>query len=441
MTGGFVIAAPASGCGKTIITLALLRALRRAGHRPASLKIGPDYIDPGFHRTASGGDCRNYDPWAMRPHTLDNQVDHVAQASDIIVAEGVTGLFDGAADGTASTAHAAARLGWPVILVVDVRGQGASVAAVVEGFARHRDDTRIAGVILNRVGSDRHREILERALSPTGIPIFGMVPRHDALALPDRHLGLVQAREQPALDEQIDRAAAIVETEIHMAGLLDLAAPATPMATQGTATRGTAPPVPPPGQHVAVARDEAFSFAYPHVLAGWRNAGAEISRFSPLADEAPHPAASAIYLPGGYPELHAGRLAANRAFLDGLRRAAGDRVTLYGECGGFMVLGDSLTDRDGADHRMAGLLPVRTSFAEPRLHLGYRRMALCADGFLGKKGARFCGHEFHYSVQISPQPDTPLFEVSDATGKSLGPVGCQQGTIMGAYCHLIDRAD
>lgn len=435
MTCGFVIAAPASGSGKTVLTLALLRAFRHAGRRVGSLKIGPDYIDPGFHRRASGGECRNYDVWAMRPDTLDTQLACVAQTTDIVVAEGVTGLFDGAADGTGSTADAASRLGWPVVLVVDVRGQGASVAAVVEGFANHRADTRIAGVILNRVGSDRHRQILQDALSPTGIAILGMIPRDKALALPNRHLGLIQADEQPALEGQIDRAAALIDTELDLAFLESLARePST------DTVKGNTPPVPPPGQRVAVARDEAFSFAYPHILESWRAAGAEISHFSPLADEAPDPGADAVYLPGGYPELHAAKLAANVNFPGALRQMASDKVTLYGECGGFMVLGETLTDREGGEYEMAGLLPVRTSFANPRLHLGYRKMTLCHDNFLGSPGTFFHGHEFHYSTQLSPQGDAPLFHVTDANGAVLGPVGCQQGSVMGAYCHLIDRA-
>jgi cobyrinic acid a,c-diamide synthase len=436
MTKGLVLAAPSSGCGKTVITLALLRAFRRAGMRPGSLKIGPDYIDPGFHRAASGGACRNYDPWAMRPEILDDQVARVAARCDMVIAEGGTGLFDGAADGTGSTADAANRLGWPVVLIADVRGQGASAAALVEGFARHRHDTRIAAVIFNRVGSGRHRDILNAAMAPTGIPILGMIPRDGALDLPDRHLGLIQADEQPDLDQQIDRAAALMEAEIRLDALLDLAAPIAPAADAGMAA-----PVPPPGQRIAVARDDAFSFIYPNVLDGWRRAGATITCFSPLANEAPAADCDAVYLPGGYPELHAGRLSRNEAFLDGLRRAAANDATIYGECGGFMVLGESLTDRDGKRFDMAGLLPVQTSFAEPRMQLGYRKLTLHDDGFLGKKGAQYRGHEFHYSSQIGPEPAAPLFGATDAMDKTLPPAGCGRGTVMGAYIHLIDRAD
>lgn len=434
MTRGLVIAAPASGCGKTVITLALLRALRRAGHRPGSLKIGPDYIDAEFHRTASGRLCRNYDIWAMRPETLDQQLSSVAQKADLVVAEGVTGLFDGAADGTGSTADAAARLGWPVILVADVRGQGASVAALIQGFARHRDDTRIAGVVLNRVGSPRHCRILQNAMEPTGISLVGMIPRDPVLSLPDRHLGLVQAAESPELDSKIDQAAALIEREIDMDRVLSLAAE-----TECSVAVTGPSPVPPPGQRVAVARDMAFSFAYPHVLEGWRAAGAELSFFSPLGNEAPAVDADAVYLPGGYPELHAGRIAGNSVFVDGLRQVAQKRATIYGECGGFMVLGRTLTDREGHCHEMSGLLPIETSFAEPRLHLGYRKLTLCEDSFLGHKGAQYRGHEFHYSAQTGPNPDTALFQATDATNGGPWTAGCRRGTVMGAYCHVIDR--
>lgn len=435
MVRGVVIAAPASGCGKTVITLALLRVLRRAGIRAGSLKIGPDYIDPGFHRAASGGKCRNYDPWAMRPETLDSQLAGVAGTSDRVIAEGVTGLFDGAVDGTGSTADAAARLGWPVLLVVDVRGQGASAAAVVEGFANHRDDTRIAGVIFNRVGSARHRDILSAAMAQSGIPVVGMIPRDPTLELPYRHLGLVQAAEQPDLDRRIDRAAALIEVEIDMDALA-----AVFSETGSVGSGGADVAVPPPGQRIAVARDAAFSFIYPHILDGWRLAGADLSFFSPLADNAPDAGADAAYLPGGYPELHAEKLAANDAFLNGLRAAAEGGATIFGECGGFMVLGENLVDRDGRRFGMAGLLPIETSFAEPRLHLGYRKLTLRDGGFLGNRGAAYKGHEFHYSSQIGKAPVDALFEATDAAGSDPRLAGCRRGAVMGAYIHLIDRA-
>jgi cobyrinic acid a,c-diamide synthase len=436
MTKGLVLAAPSSGCGKTVITLALLRAFRRAGVKAGSLKIGPDYIDPGFHRAASGGACLNYDPWAMRDATRDNQAAMAASDSEIVIAEGVTGLFDGAADGTGSTADASNQLSWPIVLIVDVRGQGASVAALVEGFARHRENTRIAAVIFNRVGSTRHRDILANAMVQTGMPILGMIPRDPALALPDRHLGLIQATEQPELDQQIDQAAKVIEREIDLDTVVALAGPIAPI---GNSSKSV--PISPPGQNIAIARDDAFSFTYPNVLSGWSQAGATISYFSPLANEAPRSACDAIYLPGGYPELHAGRLSGNREFLNGLQNAAANGVTIYGECGGFMVLGESLTDRDGQHFNMAGLLPVQTSFAEPRMQLGYRKLTLQDDSFLGPRDTGYRGHEFHYSSQIGPGSTAPLFSATDAVDKALSPAGCRRGNIMGSYIHLIDRVD
>jgi cobyrinic acid a,c-diamide synthase len=440
MTAGLVIAAPSSGSGKTVVTLALLRALRRAGHKVASLKVGPDYIDPGFHRVASGGACRSFDPWAMRPATLTRERAAAESDADLVLAEGVTGLFDGAADGIGSTADAAVRLGWPVVLVIDVRGMGASAAALAQGFDRYRADTRIAGVIFNRVGSPRHAEMLRRAMRPTRIPVFGIIPRDGALDLPERHLGLVEASALPDTEARIEAAADAVSDAVDIAALAALAAPGRPEVTRAGEDDEIPPPLPPLGQRIAVAADAAFGFAYPHVLDGWRESGASVTPFSPLADEAPPADADAVYLPGGYPELHAGRIAGNAAFLSGLRDAAGRGAVVYGECGGFMVLGQGLVDADGARHEMAGLLPVETSFAARRLHLGYRRLTLAADTKFGLTGAPYNGHEFHYSTELSAPAAEPLFNVADALGVVLPQAGCRAGSVMGSYIHLIDWA-
>jgi len=318
--------------------------------------------------------------------------------------------------------------------VGDVRGQGASAAALVEGFARHRAGTTIAGVILNRVGSARHADTIREALAATRIPIIGMVPRSGALALPERHLGLVQAAEQKDLESWLEAAATVAAEAIDLGALLALAAPAAP------APCGTDVPVPPPGQRIAVAADAAFSFRYDHVLDGWAAAGASIAMFSPLADQAPPAGADAVYLPGGYPELHAERLAGNAAFLAGLRDAAARGATVFGECGGFMVLGRALIDGDGRQHAMAGLLPVETSFATPRLHLGYRTLRLRADGFLGPAGTAYRGHEFHYSSLVGPTGGAALFDAADTDENGTVPAGCRVDNVMGAYMHLIDRA-
>ena len=435
MTGGLIIAAPKSGSGKTVITAALFRHLRRHGIRMAAAKCGPDYIDPTFHALASGGPCLNLDPWAMRPTTLSELVHELESAAELVLCEGVMGLFDGTGPNgdTGSTADLARLTGWPVVLVVDAGGQGASVAALIAGFARHDPRTPLAGVVLNRVVSPRHRALLSDAITRhlPDLPVLGAVRGDENFELPARHLGLVPADEVGDADTRLDRAAAHIAEICDIDALIALAKPARCTVASGS------PALPPLGQHIAVAHDAAFLFIYEATLTGWRRQGAEISFFSPLADEAPAAAADAIYLPGGYPELHAGRLAAATNFLDALRVAD---EGIYGECGGYMVLGETLTDAGGATHRMAGLLPLKTSFAERRRHLGYRTAGLLAAGPLGGEGARFRGHEFHYATIVEENGD-PLFAIADSSGNTLGRTGLRRGNIAGSFIHLIDRED
>jgi len=437
MARGLIIAAARSGSGKTVITLGLLRALRDAGLRIAAAKAGPDYIDPTYLSAACGVPCRNLDAWAMRPATLAAQIDVLARDAEVILCEGVMGLFDGAGTAAAgSTADLAALTGWPVVLVVEAEGQGASIAALVEGFARHRSDVRIAGVILNRVASPRHADILREAVVRSAAPTrcLGALPRANDLALPSRHLGLVPAGERQDLDAFIARAAVQATQHLDCRALIDVAQPSRlPPAAPGA--------MPPPlGQRIAIARDDAFLFAYPATLDAWRAAGAELSFFAPLADETPGAGCDAVYLPGGYPELFAARLAANRRFLDGLCAMATHGAAVYGECGGYMVLGQALTDAAGETHAMAGLLPVATSFAAKKLHLGYRQVELAVETPLGGKGTAFRGHEFHYASIVDERGGTPLFEGVDADGKPVGAMGRVVGTAMGSFVHLIDRA-
>ncbi len=442
--GGLIIAAPASGSGKTVLTLGLLRHLGRNGVAVASAKAGPDYIDPAVHAAATGRPCVNLDSWAMRPATLAAAARGLAADADLVICEGVMGLFDGATLEDGSTADLAALTGWPVVLVIDVAAQGSSAAAVLRGFADHRADVHVAGVIFNRVGGDRHAAMVTEAAAAAapGIARLGCLPRVDDLALPDRHLGLVQAVEHPALEDFIERAADLVGGSVDVAALVALARPWTAAAGETEPPKSPVPPLPPLpplGQRIALARDAAFAFAYPLVLDGWRAAGAEVMPFSPLADAAPAEDADAVYLPGGYPELHGGRLASNRVFLDGLRSAAGRGAVVLGECGGYMVLGRGLVDGDGARHAMADLLPLESSFARPRLHLGYRRVATAAEGPLGPEGVEFRGHEFHYAEAADEGPGDPLFRCTDARGTDLGAAGLVQGTVMGSFVHLIDR--
>lgn len=428
MTRALIIAAPSSGAGKTTVTLGLLRALRRRGVAVASAKVGPDYIDPAFHAAASGRPCRNLDPWAMRPETLACQLDLAADGAELLIVEGVMGLFDGAAEGGGSTADLAALLGLPVLLVQDVRGQTVSAAAVAKGFAGFRDDVRIAAVLLNRVGSPRHADLIRPAFEALDLPILGALPRTEGIAVPSRHLGLVQAGEQADLEGFLERAADAVEAAVDLDRLM---AAAQPIERRGQGSVA----IPPLGSHIAVARDIAFAFAYPHVLDGWRAAGAELSFFSPLDDQPPAASADAVYLPGGYPELHAGGLAAAVGFRQGMRAGAARGAVIYGECGGYMALGSGLIDADGVRHEMLGLLPVETSYAAPRRHLGYRRITLAAKTPLGPIGARYCGHEFHFASEIDRGP-VPAFCESGTPGGT----GAVVGRVFGSFLHLIDRA-
>jgi cobyrinic acid a,c-diamide synthase len=389
----------------------------------ASAKVGPDYIDPRFHEAATGRPCHNLDPWAMSPEQTGSLLHELAQNSDLVIIEGVMGLFDGPQGGTGSTADLAAMLGLPVLLVIDCRHQAQSAAALVHGFATYRSGVTIAGVILNRVASDRHERLLREALEGKAVAAL----RNDGtLTWPSRHLGLVQAEELQGLERFVEGAAARVSEPEILDRILALAQP--------LASRPGRPALPPLGQSIAIARDAAFSFAYPHLLEGWRKQGAALSFFSPLADEAPDPAADAVFLPGGYPELHAGRLAGHDRFLSGLRAHPG---LVYGECGGFMVLGESLIDAEGHAHRMAGLLPLATSFAERRLSLGYRRLQPLAGAPWNQP---LNGHEFHYSTISYEGEGERLFKASDAAGTALPPMGLRRGRVMGSYAHVIAEA-
>ena len=440
---GAIIAAPSSGSGKTTITLGLLRHFARSTVAVSSFKVGPDYIDPGFHAAASGRPCLNIDSWAMRSETVSSLFAQVIGNADIVIGEGVMGLFDGAQSppgtSTGSTADTAAILGLPVILVVDAGAQAQSAAATVHGFATFRDDVTVSGVIFNRVGSDRHARMLCDAAAPLGIPVLGCIPRSPDISVPDRHLGLVQASEIATLEVFLESAADLVERHLDMEALKSILRESDGENAPPPELPPLSLPISPLGQRIAVASDDAFRFAYPHVLDGWRAAGSEIMLFSPLADDAPDPASDAVYLPGGYPELQTAKLAANAGFLAGVRDAAARGAAIYGECGGYMILGETLTDADGQAHRMAGLLPVETSFAQRKLHLGYRNAVLSAQTPLGPAATVYGAHEFHYASTVGLGDARPLFDLSDAAGNDLGPAGLQSGNVFGSFIHLIDH--
>jgi cobyrinic acid a,c-diamide synthase len=416
---GLIVAAPRSGSGKTAITLALIAALSRRGHAVRVAKAGPDYIDLAFHAAAAGRPGFNLDSWAMPPALLDALLGEAARDADVVLI-GRCG----------STADLAARFGLPVLLVMDVSGQSQSAAAVLRGFASHDPAVRIAGVILNRIGSERHRLLITDAIAALGTPVLGAVPREECLTLPERHLGLVQAGEHADLTARLEQIVKVAQRYLDldavMAATADILLPDAPEAA----------PLRPPGQRIALASDAAFTFCYPHILESWRRAGAEIVPFSPIADEPPPESCDCCWLPGGYPELHAGVLAAAQSFRAGLAQFARTRP-VHGECGGYMVLGEALEDAAGVRHRMTGLLGHATSFAQLRLALGYREARLRCDSMIGAAGSVMRGHEFHYATLIASGHDDPLCDLADGQGRPLGPAGARRGNVTGTFFHVV----
>jgi cobyrinic acid a,c-diamide synthase len=434
LAAGLILAAPRSGSGKTTVTLALATAFRRHGLAVAVAKSGPDYIDPAFHAAATGRPALNLDSWAMPPELLDALLGEAAAGADLVLIEASMGLFDGAGPKGAAgrAADLAARWGLPVVLVLDVSGQSQTAAANARGFMGFEAGVDIAGVILNRLGSPKHEAGIRPAMAEIGLPVLGALLRDPSLALPERHLGLVQAGEFADLDTRLAHLGELAERRLDLDAIQALAVPiAAEVATL---------PALPFGQRIAVARDAAFTFLYPHLLEGWRRMGAEILFFSPLADEPPPAFADSCWLPGGYPELHAPALAAATRFKTRLAAFAATRP-VHGECGGMMVLGRSLTDANGEAHAMAGLLDHATSFARRKLHLGYRRAVLEAVGPLGAAGAALRGHEFHYATVSEPGTDAPFARLSDAAGTDLGQAGGRRGRVSGSFFHLIARED
>lgn len=430
---GLIIGAPRSGSGKTTVTLGLLRALKRRGHSVQPFKCGPDYIDPAFHVAAAGRESFNVDSWAMRWPRVAGLLSHASNGADIVIVEGLMGFYDGVVQpghwGNGASSDLAAATGWPAILVLDVSGQSQTAAAVARGFMNFRDRVEIAGVILNRVGSARHTRFVSEALTAVGLPVVGALPREANLVLPERHLGLVQAEETAELESRLETLADFIDANVDMARIVELAKP-------GSVNSGPSVTIRPPGQRIALARDAAFSFVYPHLLAAWREAGAEIVPFSPLADEVPDATADVIWMPGGYPELHAGRLAAADRLKSAMRKFAETRP-VHGECGGYMTLGTGLVDASGVRHEMIGLLGLETSFAKRKLNLGYRKAEIVEPCVLGNPGDQLTGHEFHYASVIS-SPDAPLFHLRDSDGNILTQRGSRRGLTTGSFLHVVD---
>jgi cobyrinic acid a,c-diamide synthase len=453
MTGhAFLIAAPQSGSGKTTVSLAIMAALIRRGLSVAPFKCGPDFIDPGYHRLVTGRSSINLDAW-MCPEEFvhDTFCFHTADA-DLAVIEGVMGLFDGlgASSSEGSSARISVITGAPVVLVVNARGMAASAAALVKGFAGFDPQVRVSGVIFNNVGSQSHAELLRTVMSQSlpEVAVFGCIPRDEALAIPSRHLGLVTAEDNPLPPEFIDRLAEMAERCLDLNGLAGLKTnPPQPFRPDVWVPfcKGGSNSFPlPPGEgwgegrvRIAVARDAAFCFVYEDNLRLLREDGAEIVTFSPLEDEALPPDISGIYLPGGYPELYADKLAANIRMKDTIRSAVEADMPVYAECGGFVYLTEGMEEseeRPAVD--FAGIFPVRCRMLPRRKALGYRQVELLKETTIGCSGAVLRGHEFHYSeAGAMPHNIEYSYNVS-RQGILLGTEGYNVRNCLASYIHL-----
>lgn len=416
-----IIAGERSGVGKTTVTLALLACLSRRKVRVQSFKVGPDYIDPMFHRFVTGRSCRNLDPVLTSERYVQQCFFEHGQSATHVLIEGVMGLFDGAANypsrklhanrtDYASTAHIARLLNLPVLLVLDCSRLSHSIAALVHGYRSFDPRVRLAGVVLNRVGSDRHLELLQSALAPLDVPILGILRRQDSITIPDRHLGLVPTAELDNLTAVIDRLAALGESCFDWARLMPL------LEERGDRGQRTGDREPAKIQklnsriRVAIAQDEAFSFYYTDNLDVLEQLGAELVLWSPLRDAELPQGTQGLYFGGGFPEVFAGQLAENRSALRAVRAAIEVGMPTYAECGGLMYLCQGLTDFAGESFAMAGVLPTQAVMGS-RLTLGYRQATAQQDSALVRKHQQVWGHEFHRSF-LTLNPIHPLFQIN-----------------------------
>ncbi len=431
---GIVIAGTHSGCGKTTVTLGLLAALVDKGITVQSFKAGPDFIDAGIHRLATGRQAINLDLWMCGEEGVSNSFCRYARLGEIAVVEGVMGMFDG----TQGTASLAAMLGMSVVLVVDAYGMAESAGALIRGYAEWATSSgvRLAGVIFNRVGSERHFERLKRAVQD--VEVLGYLPRDSEIEMPSRHLGLATAEEMPISRQQVSSLAALIEKHVLIDRILELATIDDESSCERFISR--------PGRvaitiRIAIARDIAFSFYYDENLDLLREAGAEIVTFSPLWDSELPAGTNAVYLGGGYPELHAEQLSSNDAMRSAIREWAAAGGPIYAECGGLMYLSKGIRDFEGRFFDMAGVLPFETAMQRRRSSLGYREIKLGKDCILGRAGAALRGHEFHYSEILSCQDRISsgiekVYDVADAQGISRGVEGYYVGSVLASYVHV-----
>lgn len=438
MPRALVVAGTRSGCGKTSICLGLMRLLARRGLRVQPFKAGPDFIDPGLHAAAAGRESCNLDTWMMPEAALRAGFARHSRDADVIVVEGVMGLFDGrtGASEEGSTAHLAKLLGLPVLLVLDAASQARSIAAEAQGFACFDPGLRLAGAVANRVASGRHEALVREALALVPeLPLFGCLRRAEGLGLESRHLGLVTAGEMAGLDARLEALADWVEQGVDVDALL-AALPRLELSGVSPGAIATSPPEPAARAarvRIGVARDRAFCFLYAENLRLLEAAGAELVFFSPLADAHLPDGLDGLYLPGGYPELAARELADNASMRASVRAFCASGRPVWAECGGYMYLLDELADAQGAAHAMCGALPGRARMRAARAALGYREARTLVSGPLGPAGTLLRGHEFHYSeAEGTGGAAAWLLAASDG---SAAPDGQAAGNLVGGYFH------
>jgi cobyrinic acid a,c-diamide synthase len=446
------IAGERSGVGKTTITLALLAALRRRQQTVQSFKVGPDYIDPMFHTYVTGRACRNLDPILTSDAYVRHCFDRHSQAADCAIVEGVMGLFDGASGTTdaGSTAQVAKLLDVPVVLILNCSSTSRSIAAIAHGYRTFDPQVQIAGVILNRVGSDRHLELLTAALLPLQLPILGVLRRRDDISLPDRHLGLIPAGELTDLDATLDRLATIGETCFDWELLMPLLSTKPVAIVPGEATTfslllpsleglgvGGRSAATSPSQPIrlAVAKDAAFNFYYADNLDILRALGAEPIEWSPLRDRQLPPDIHGLYFGGGFPEVFAEALAANQSAIRSVAAAITAGMPTYAECGGLMYLCDRIVDFNEQSYQMVGIFPT-TAVMGKRLTLGYRQLTANRDSLLFNAGDRVWGHEFHRST-LTTSPAQPLCDLTGyESSLTFASEGWERYQVQAAYTHL-----
>lgn len=432
-----VIAGTQSGVGKTSLTLGIVAALKRRGLRVQTFKVGPDYLDPTYLTLASGRPCYNLDGWMTGEEYVRALFCRVCADADVALIEGVMGLFDGADPATleGSTAEVARWLDAPVALVANAHGAGRSFAAAVHGFSTFVPEIRVAGVIANRCGSDRHAEWLATSLSSASLPpLLGAVKRGALPELPSRHLGLVTADEVRFSESVLDQLADAIEMAVSLDKILDMARTAAPIQTPAAEN---VTPTNRPLVRLGIARDEAFHFYYPDNLQALQRAGCELVPFSPLHDNALPPNLNGIYIGGGYPEEHAQALAANAGMLGAIRQFAAEHRIIYAECGGLMYLSQGIETLDGARHPLLGLLPAWTRMCPCRQSLGYVEAVLSCDCLWGQSGDCLRGHEFHYSELTSVPVDcTSVYSLHYRRSERPVGEGFQRGPVLASYAHL-----